>query len=41
MGEIRIRAELQQRGPAAAVVLDDAQVATVGEGRDGSQSLPP
>jgi hypothetical protein len=32
MGEIRFRAELQRRGPAAAVVLDDAQVATVGEG---------
>ena len=32
MGKIRFQAELQPRGPAAAVVLDDAQVADVGEG---------
>jgi len=32
MGAIQIRALLQPRGPAAAVVLDDAQVAVVGEG---------
>src|SRR3954449_4174397 len=32
MGEIRFRTQLHARGPAAAVVLDDAQVATVGEG---------
>jgi hypothetical protein len=32
MGAIQFRAVLQPRGPAAAVVLDDAQVATVGEG---------
>lgn len=32
MGEIRFKAQLQPRGPAAAVVLDDAQVAVVGEG---------
>ncbi len=32
MGVIRFRARLQQRGPAAAVVLDDAEVAVVGEG---------
>src|SRR3954447_27008050 len=32
MGEIRFRTELQKRGPAAAIVLDDEQVATVGEG---------
>ena len=32
MGLIRFRAHLQPRGPAAAIVLDDAQVATVGEG---------
>jgi hypothetical protein len=32
MGAIQIRATLQPRGPAAAVVLDDAQVAAVGEG---------
>ena len=32
MGVIRFRARLQPRGPAAAVVLDDAQVAAVGEG---------
>src|SRR5256885_1015532 len=33
MGEIRFRTQLQARGPAAAVVLDDAQVAAVGEGK--------
>src|SRR3954467_15484348 len=32
MDEIRFRTQLQARGPAAAVVLDDAQVAAVGEG---------
>src|SRR5258706_593051 len=32
MGAIQFRAHLQPRGPAAAVVLDDAQVAAVGEG---------
>jgi Bacteriocin-protection, YdeI or OmpD-Associated/Domain of unknown function (DUF1905) len=32
MGSIQFRAQLQPRGPAAAVVLDDAQVAIVGEG---------
>lgn len=32
MGNIRFQALLQPRGPAAAVVLDDGQVATVGEG---------
>jgi hypothetical protein len=32
MGAIQFRAPLQPRGPAAAVVLDDAQVAAVGEG---------
>lgn len=32
MGMIRFTAPLQPRGPAAAVVLDDAQVAAVGEG---------
>lgn len=32
MGVIRFQAQLQPRGPAAAVVLDDAQVAAVGEG---------
>ena len=32
MGRIEFRAPLQSRGPAAAVVLDDAQVAEVGEG---------
>lgn len=31
MGSIRFRAQLQRRGPAAAVVLDEAQVAAVGE----------
>jgi hypothetical protein len=32
MGVIQFRAQLQPRGPAAAIVLDDAQVAVVGEG---------
>jgi hypothetical protein len=32
MGSIRVTTTLQARGPAAAIVLDDAQVATVGEG---------
>jgi hypothetical protein len=32
MGRIRLRTRLQPRGPAAAVVLDDEQVAEVGEG---------
>jgi len=32
MGEIRFRAVLQKRGPAAAIVLDDNHVAAVGEG---------
>jgi hypothetical protein len=32
MGKVQFKAQLQARGPAAAVVLDDAQVAAVGEG---------
>jgi len=32
MGAIQFKARLQPRGPAAAVVLDDGQVAAVGEG---------
>jgi hypothetical protein len=32
MGALRFKAQLQPRGPAAAVILDDAQVAAVGEG---------
>ena len=32
MGVIRFQTQLQPRGPAAAVILDDAQVADVGEG---------
>lgn len=32
MGEIRFTTRLHRRGPAAAVVLDDDQVALVGEG---------
>jgi hypothetical protein len=31
MGQIELSATLQKRGPAAAVVLDDAQVEAVGE----------
>ncbi len=29
MGVTRFRAQLQRRGPAAAVVLDETQVATI------------
>jgi Bacteriocin-protection, YdeI or OmpD-Associated/Domain of unknown function (DUF1905) len=32
VGRIEFRTSLQERGPAAAVVLDDSQVAAVGEG---------
>lgn len=32
MGKIQLRTRLESRGPAAAVVLDDEQVAEVGEG---------
>ena len=32
MGELRLKTQLQRRGPAAAVVLDDDQVARIGEG---------
>ncbi len=32
MGRVQFSTQLQARGPAAAVVLDDAQVAAVGEG---------
>jgi hypothetical protein len=32
MGRIQFTTQLQSRGPAAAVVLDDEQVAAVGEG---------
>lgn len=32
MGKIQFSTRLQARGPAAAVVLDDAQVAAVGQG---------
>jgi hypothetical protein len=32
MGSLRLTTTLQARGPAAAVVLDDDQVATIGEG---------
>jgi len=32
MGVIRFLAQLQRRGPAAAVVLDETQVAAVGHG---------
>jgi hypothetical protein len=32
LGPLRITATLQPRGPAAAVVLDDDQVAAIGEG---------
>jgi Bacteriocin-protection, YdeI or OmpD-Associated/Domain of unknown function (DUF1905) len=33
MGELTLTTTLQRRGPAAAVVLTDAQVADVGEGK--------
>jgi hypothetical protein len=32
MGELKLQGELVTRGPAAAFILDDDQVATVGEG---------
>jgi hypothetical protein len=32
MGAVHFKTQLQPRGPAAAVILDDAQVAAVGEG---------
>jgi hypothetical protein len=32
MGAVHFTTQLQPRGPAAAVILDDAQVAAVGEG---------
>jgi hypothetical protein len=32
MGSLRLTTTLQPRGPAAAIVLDDEQVATLGEG---------
>ena len=32
MGVVRFKTQLLPRGPAAAVILDDAQVAAVGEG---------
>jgi len=32
MGVVHFKTKLQPRGPAAAVILDDAQVAAVGEG---------
>jgi uncharacterized protein YdeI (YjbR/CyaY-like superfamily) len=32
MGELTFHTQLQPRGPAAAVVLDDDQVAVIGEG---------
>ncbi len=37
MGEIRLTTRLHRRGPAAAVILDDDQVALVGE---GAKSFP-
>ncbi|MCM0622664.1 DUF1905 domain-containing protein [Nocardioides bruguierae] len=33
MSELRLRVTLERRGPAAAVVLTDEQVATLGEGK--------
>lgn len=33
MSELRLRATLQQRGPAAAIVLTDEQVATLGSAK--------
>lgn len=32
MGALELKTELVPRGPAAAVVLDDDQVAAIGEG---------
>lgn len=39
MSELRIRTTIQQRGPAAAILLDDAQVASLGGARNAPVTL--
>lgn len=39
MSELRIRTTIQQRGPAAAIVLDDEQVASLGGARNAPVTL--
>ncbi len=39
MSELRIRTTIQQRGPAAAIVLDDDQVASLGGARNAPVTL--
>jgi len=39
MSELRIRTTIQQRGPAAAIVLDAAQVAALGGARNAPVTL--
>lgn len=39
MGELRLRTTVQQRGPAAAIVLDDAQVAALGGAKNAPVTL--
>lgn len=39
MAELRIRTTVQQRGPAAAIVLDDAQVASLGGAKNAPVTL--
>ncbi|WP_347756621.1 YdeI/OmpD-associated family protein [Agrococcus sp. ProA11] len=39
MGELRIRTLIERRGPAAAIVLDDEQVASLGGARNAPVTL--
>ncbi|MFA4841199.1 MAG: YdeI/OmpD-associated family protein [Agrococcus sp.] len=39
MSELRIRTTIQQRGPAAAIVLDDDQVASLGGAKNAPVTL--
>ncbi|ROR64688.1 YdeI/OmpD-associated family protein [Agrococcus jenensis] len=39
MGELRIRTTIERRGPAAAIVLDDEQVASLGGAKNAPVTL--
>lgn len=39
MGELRIRTRVERRGPAAAIVLDDEQVASLGGAKNAPVTL--
>lgn len=39
MGELRIRTRIERRGPAAAIVLDDEQVASLGGAKNAPVTL--